>query len=81
MGYMCGRGEGDEAGRGMRLYLFPHPDVGISIGVLARDRDEALEVLKEQRRDVHFIIQLYGIEPSVIDKPSVLYVEGVHNGR
>ena len=65
----------------MKLYLFKHPDTSVAFGVLAHSRKEALEVLKEQRRDVHFIIQLYGIEPSVIDKPSVLYVEGVHNGR
>jgi len=64
----------------VRLYLFPHPDTDTTIGVLAHNRKEALEVLKREREDVHFIIQLYGIEPSVIDKPSVLYVEGVHRG-
>lgn len=80
MGYICGRGEGDEAGRGMRLYLFPHPDVGIFIGVLAHNRKEALQLLKREREDVHFFIQLYGIEPTVLDKPSVVYVESVHHG-
>jgi len=37
----------------VRLYLFPHPDVGISIGVLAHCKKEALEVLKREREDIH----------------------------
>jgi len=65
----------------MRLYLFKHPYVAVSFGVLAHSRKEALEVLHRERPDVWlFVHRLNGIEPTVLDKPSVVYVEGVHQG-